>query len=210
MASGHVRWLALAQFDFEKGVYACAPYYRIFDETKRLAGPIAGTSWPEDKFPPELGGQPEWSKDNSKEIEKGWIKKGDTIEALAAAIGEDMDPALLKATVENYNRYCAQKKDPEFDRAPETLLPINKPPYYAINLWPGNCNTLGGPRRNEKAQVLDTDKKPIPRLYSAGELGSIFGGLYGAYGGNGSEMWSSAASPERMQPLRSHGHSTIK
>ena len=39
-------------------------------------------------------------------------------------------------------------------------------------------NTQGGPRHNSLAQTLDVDGNPIPRIYSAGELGSFFGHLY--------------------------------
>lgn len=34
-------------------------------------------------------------------------------------------------------------------------------------------NTQGGTRRNAKAEALDTKGRPIPRFYSAGELGGI-------------------------------------
>ena len=44
-------------------------------------------------------------------------------------------------------------------------------------------NTQGGPKRNVKAQIVDPDDKPIPRLYSAGELGSMYSFLYNG-GGN--------------------------
>jgi len=45
---------------------------------------------------------------------------------------------------------------------------------YAAEFVPAFANTQGGPRRNAKAQVLDTNRKPIPRLYSGGELGAIY------------------------------------
>ena len=51
----------------------------------------------------------------------------------------------------------------------------------------GGMNTQGGPRRNSKAQILRADGLPVPRLYSAGELGSVLGKLYPAAGGNLSE-----------------------
>ena len=44
-------------------------------------------------------------------------------------------------------------------------------------------NTQGGPRRNAKGQILQPNGSPIPRLYSAGELGSIYSFLYQG-GGN--------------------------
>ena len=53
-----------------------------------------------------------------------------------------------------------------------------KGPYYAAKLFPTLLNTQGGPRRNEKGQVLNALGKPIPRLYSAGELGSMWGRVY--------------------------------
>jgi len=70
-----------------------------------------------------------------------------------------------------YNRYCQLGKDPEFDRSPQTLISLDNPPYYAVGLYPGGANLLGGPRRNEKSQVVDVYGRVIRRLYAAGELG---------------------------------------
>jgi predicted oxidoreductase len=39
-------------------------------------------------------------------------------------------------------------------------------------------NTQGGPRRDKEARVLDPDGNPIPRLFAAGEFGSIWGFRY--------------------------------
>ena len=39
-------------------------------------------------------------------------------------------------------------------------------------------NTQGGLVHDSKQRILDSYGKPIPRLYVAGELGSIFGHLY--------------------------------
>jgi len=58
------------------------------------------------------------------------------------------------------------------------LAPIKKVPFYVVELSPSMFNTQGGPRRNEKGQILRPDGTPIPRLYSAGELGSIYSYLY--------------------------------
>jgi predicted oxidoreductase len=57
------------------------------------------------------------------------------------------------------------------------LKPLT-PPFYALRLVPLLYNTQGGPRRNRHAQVLDTHGRPIPGLYAAGELGSIWGSRY--------------------------------
>ena len=152
----------------------------IFDEKTRRKGPIYGgdpykIGWVEilDLY--------DWSIDNSKEIKKGWIKRASTIGELARNLNLPSDK--LKETVDRYNHYCKQGKDPDFDRDPQTLEPLNEPPYYGIPLMPTFINTQGGPRRDEKAQILNPFDEPIPRLYSSGELGSIYGFLYQG-GGN--------------------------
>ena len=61
--------------------------------------------------------------------------------------------------------------------------PIDSPPYYALELWPGIISTSGGPRHDKDSRVLDHGGNPIPRLYAAGELGSLFGWLYEPGGG---------------------------
>ena len=66
------------------------------------------------------------------------------------------------------------------------LKPLStKGPYYAVELSPSMLNTQGGPRRNEKAEIVKPDGTPIPRLYSAGELGSIYSYLYQGTGNIG-------------------------
>jgi succinate dehydrogenase/fumarate reductase flavoprotein subunit len=195
----HNWWLKHTDYSLTEPGYTGLPSYLIFDENMRKQGPIAANSSTDEKyvlgiqaFPAELGGCPEgWSKDNSREIEKGWIKKGDTVEALGKAIGGAMDPAALKETVEKYNGYCEQGYDPEFGRGAQALKPLDTPPYYACALYPGGINTCGGPRRNGYGQVLDPFKEVIPRLYSAGEMGSICGNIYAIGGLNAGEMLAS-------------------
>jgi predicted oxidoreductase len=63
--------------------------------------------------------------------------------------------------------------------------PIVEKPFYAVELSPSMLNTQGGPRRNEKGQILRPNRTPIPRLYSAGELGSIYSYLYQGTGNIG-------------------------
>jgi hypothetical protein len=54
---------------------------------------------------------------------------------------------------------------------------------YGLPVWPCLLNTQGGPKRNSRGQILNVWGKPIKRLYSAGEMGSIWGFLYQS-GGN--------------------------
>jgi succinate dehydrogenase/fumarate reductase flavoprotein subunit len=191
----HGGWVVHLERNTGYAGFSRIPSYLIFDETAKLAGPLGmgeaikgGMPMGRILLPPELGGYEGWSQNNIKELERGWIKKGDTIEALASAIGGEMDAALLKSTIGIYNCYCNTGHDQGFGRDPITLLPIEKPPYYAVPLYPGLVSTCGGPVRNAKAEVMDPDQKPIPRLYSAGTCGSVYGCTYSVTGGNLGEL----------------------
>jgi predicted oxidoreductase len=122
-------------------------------------------------------------------VKRGWILKADTIEELVEKIKADpenrdlIDVAKVKETIKNFNEYCAAGKDEEFDRTPSTMGPVEKPPYYAMKLYPGGPNTKGGIDANAKREVLDWEGKPIPRFYTAGEISSVFKFVYQS-GGN--------------------------
>ena len=156
------------------------PMFLIFDRTLFSAGPLY------DKHPShgwtQIIERYDWSEDNSVELAKGWIKTADTLAALAAAV--ELDPDTLAQTVTRWNRHCDARHDADFGRK-LMLAPIVEPPFYAIELSPSMLNTQGGPRRNERAQIVRPDGTPIPRLYSAGELGSIYSYLYQGTGNIG-------------------------
>jgi succinate dehydrogenase/fumarate reductase flavoprotein subunit len=122
-----------------------------------------------------------WSDDNSAEVAKGWLYRDNTIEGLAKQLG--LDPAKVKASVDEYNKMCASGKDTAFGRPAKNLKPVTTAPFTAAVLWPGSYNTFGGPKKNTNAQALDAFDKPIPRLYVVGELGSYYGFMYNG-GGN--------------------------
>ena len=94
----------------------------------------------------------------------------------------------LEATIARYNENCRNEVDPDFDRPKERLAALDTPPLYAVKLFPIMYNTQGGPRRNSHCQVVDPFDQPIPRLYSAGELGSFWGWMYNG-GGNNAECF---------------------
>jgi succinate dehydrogenase/fumarate reductase flavoprotein subunit len=158
------------------------PVHVIFDESARLAGPVYGAQGTMVAFGwAQMVEQYAWSADNSKEVAAGWIKKADTIEALAALINKD--PVKLKATIDRYNGFCDGGADPDFGRPATGLKKVITAPFYAMELVPGLTNTQGGPRKNEKCEILDLQGQPIPRLYSAGELGEFYSHCYNG-GGN--------------------------
>ncbi len=74
----------------------------------------------------------------------------------------------------------------DFGRTP--TVPLNTPPFYALELCPTCLNTQGGPRHNGLAQVLDMEAMPIEGLFSGGELGSIFPDMYNGGGNLGETM----------------------
>jgi len=156
--------------------YPNIPAYGVFDDVTRRKGPLTRTN-----NPMGYNRDYKWSPDNSKEIAKGWIAQASTIRELAGKIS--VDEHTLEKTVTRYNECCKAGADTDFGRSKETARPIETPPFYAIELWPSLLNTQGGPRRDQQARVVDYAGKPIPRLYAAGELGSIWGFLYNG-GGN--------------------------
>jgi succinate dehydrogenase/fumarate reductase flavoprotein subunit len=186
----HKGWFLFSEFDLYNATYPNIPFYLVFDETARLAGSLdssgrsATPTMGRPLLPAELGGYEPWSKDNSVEIEKGWIKKGETLEKLAAVIGGPMDAATLKESVKIFNGHCAKGKDAEFGRNADTMAPVETPPFYAVPMYPGLVSTTGGPAINEKQQVIDPDERPIPRLYAAGTCGSVVTRVYSVTGGN--------------------------
>ncbi len=157
----HAGLLAVDFYDAHSLMYPRIPCYVIFDESARKRGPISRLAGMGSNC-----GKYSWSKDNSKEIEKGWIKTGTTIEELAQQF--NLDPASLKTTVELWNEDVQKGRDSQFGRPVRaessnrpaysdftpTILsaPIENPPYYAIELHPCLANTQGGPRRNASAQ----------------------------------------------------------
>jgi len=124
----------------------------------------------------------DWSDDNRAELANGWIKSRGTIAALAPAIG--LDARTLVDTVNRWNEHCEKEEDFDFGRT-QMLVPIAEPPFYALELSPSMLNTQGGPRRNGNGQIVRPDGTPVPRLYSAGELGSIYSYLYQGTGNIG-------------------------
>lgn len=155
------------------------PMFMIFDHEMFSAGPLYDETmngWN------QTHGVLDWSDDNREELAKGWIIEAATIAELAAEI--ELDSSTLEDTVEKWNTSCATGEDPEFGRT-RMLSPIEEEPFYAIELSPMPINTQGGPRRNERSQIVRPDGSPIERLYSAGELGSIYSHVYQGCGNLG-------------------------
>ncbi|TWH56905.1 secreted protein [Desulfitobacterium sp. LBE] len=114
-----------------------------------------------------------------------WVYKADTLEELAAKIGINAENFVEQ--VARFNKYAAEGKDPEFHRGEslfdqggpgrpaDCLEPMNKPPYYAAEIVPFVQGTKGGPRTNEKGQVMHVNGDIVPRLYACGNMAGMGG-----------------------------------
>jgi fumarate reductase flavoprotein subunit len=111
-------------------------------------------------------------KNQSKEV-----FEADSIAELANKIG--IDPAVLQATVDEYNGYCEKSYDDLFAKDPKYLRPIKGPKFYAIRTRTIFLGTLGGIKINHNTEVLDKKDNVIPGLYAAGyDAGGMYGDSY--------------------------------
>ncbi|WP_420324094.1 FAD-binding protein [Lactiplantibacillus herbarum] len=95
----------------------------------------------------------------------------------------DVDREILAKTVADFNHFVETGTDYAFNRKIETMRQFDEGPFYAMKLTNNVLNTQGGPRRNHRAEILDTNAQAIPHLYGAGELGGVCANQYQA-GGN--------------------------
>ncbi len=126
----------------------------------------------------------------------GVVQRADTVEGLAEQIGVPADG--LRRTVDRFNGYAETGVDEDFGRGRSrydhyygdprlrtnpNLAPLDKPPFYAVRIVPGDLGTKGGLRTDPRARVLRTDGSVIPGLYAAGNAGAaVMGHTYAGPG----------------------------
>lgn len=172
-----------AQWAHHRAGIACVPCHMVFDARFRheyLAGPIPpGKVQPDDKLPEAIQ-------------RSGFLTKADSIAELARKIGVDAEG--LADTVARNNRYAVTGKDLDFGRGDSAhdryysdpsitpnpnIAPIERAPFYAIKIYPGDLGTKGGLKCDEFARVLDSNDQPIEGLYVTGNsAGSVMGDSY--------------------------------
>lgn len=105
-----------------------------------------------------------------------YIKKADTLEALAAEIG--VDEATFLKEIADYNKACADglENEPAFGKPLGQSKPFDTPPYYAIQFFPLARKNFGGIKTDIRCRILDKHFEPIPGLYGAGEACGMAGG----------------------------------
>ena len=168
-----------AYMEFGQRMYACGavPAWAIL-ESRNRANYTWGTSMP-GKVPEE------W-------IRSGYMKKSDSLEDLARQCG--IDPVGLRNTVERFNEFCRKGVDEDWQRGESaynryngdpshtpnpSLGSIEKPPYYAVAIYPSDVGTSGGLMTDEFARVLRDDGSVIDGLYATGNsTASVMGRAY--------------------------------
>jgi len=121
-----------------------------------------------------------------------FLIRADSIEELAGKIS--VDPAVLKGTVDRFNSGARLGRDDDFKRGARaydewlgdhyhtpsnTLGAIEKGPFYAARVWPGDVGTYGGVVTDVHARVLRQDGSVIPGLYATGtSTASVMGRFY--------------------------------
>jgi fumarate reductase flavoprotein subunit len=139
--------------------------YTIFDERIKKQFMEDGIIKGYNRFPPQTKLTQLGLKLEQQDT-KGKVKIGTSWKQIAEWMGAS--PKALKATIDEYNRFCKEKYDELFFKEQRFLQPLREPPYYAIKCYQGVYNTIGGIKINEHMEVLDQDDRPIPGLYAAG------------------------------------------
>lgn len=125
-------------------------------------------------------------------LKSGYMKRADTLEALARQCG--IDPAGLTRTVERFNRFALAGRDEDFSRGGRaydrvyadprvspnpSLGPLEQGPFHAVAIVPGDVGTAGGLMADEHGRVLRADRSPIHGLYACGNASApLFGAWY--------------------------------
>lgn len=153
------------------------PSYLIFDQRFRSRYPF-GANLP-GRTPREL-------------IENGYFTRADTVAALGKLV--DLPSDQLGETIERFNKFALKGVDQDFHRGENAydtyygdprvkpnpcLAPLEKPPFYAVALYPGDLGTKGGLVTDEHGRVLREDGSAIEGFYASGNTtASVMGRRY--------------------------------
>lgn len=158
------------------------PCWLVFDQRYRNRYFFAGLS-PRAPFPRR------W-------YQAGVVVRAPSLERLAEQL--EIEPAALVRTVETFNGYARAGRDDDFGRGesgydryygdprnrPNPCLGVlDKAPFYAVEIVPGDLGTKGGLRTDVHGRVLRPDLSVIAGLYAAGNASSpVMGHTYAGPG----------------------------
>jgi 3-oxosteroid 1-dehydrogenase len=139
--------------------------------------------------------RPDWAL--PKVLEGNFFEKSETLDGLARKIGVDADGLI--ETARRFNEFARTGKDLDFGRGDNlqdryytakaegpnpSLGPLDKPPFYAVKVYPGDLGTKGGFRTDARARVLTEGNEVVPGLYAAGNCSAVvMGRTYPGAGG---------------------------
>ena len=108
----------------------------------------------------------DWLAEVDEAVERGAVKKADTIEELADMLLLDRD--VLVRAVKEYNELCEKGVDDEMSTPydPSWLHPVVKPPFYGAIIGSQMAKTMCGLRTDEHLQVMREDGSLIEGLYA--------------------------------------------
>ena len=125
-------------------------------------------------------------------IADGYLHRAETLMELSQHIG--VDGKALLATVQEHNRYAATGVDEAFgkggteynqfngdpvNKPNPCLRPIDRPPFFAVAVYPSTMGTCVGLSTDGDARVLDGSGAAIEGLYAVGnDMASLFRGVY--------------------------------
>ncbi|KAL6308063.1 fumarate reductase [Sparassis latifolia] len=148
---------------------------------------VTGKMWENGKFPIRLvlNGQAsadiEWHCKHY--VGRGLMRRFESGEELAKEMG--LKPEVLKKTFDEYNKVVRSKKDPfgkKFFASGEWSM---NDIFNVAIMTPVLHYTMGGLEIDSESRVVDTNEKPIPGLFAAGE---VAGGVHGANRLGGSSL----------------------
>jgi len=124
--------------------------------------------WDEERHREMNMGIPVFSAEFRKAVSGGSAIVSGDWQGIADFIGAQ--PAVLDATMAEYNRACVEKYDAVFAKKPKFLVPLTEAPFYAVKAVTHCGETMGGIKVNERMEVLDPNADPIEGLYAVGAI----------------------------------------
>ncbi|KAL2759900.1 hypothetical protein ACRALDRAFT_1079160 [Sodiomyces alcalophilus JCM 7366] len=163
------------------------PSHLIMDSNHRSRYVFAGRFMPGKEIPQHA-------------IDSGFITKADTLPELASKLG--IKPEGLQETVDRFNGFVEKGVDEDFKRGESVydaflgdpsygknrnLGKVEKGPFYAVKVWPGDLGTKGGVLTDERARAVresgNGQYEVIKGLYAVGNsAASVMGRTYAGAG----------------------------
>jgi 3-oxosteroid 1-dehydrogenase len=161
--------------------HGAVPAWLVIDENHRRRYSL-GTAAP--RFTPR------------KWISEGFVIRATSLDELADRC--ELDRGSLRATIGRFNGFARAGRDEDFARGETdndryyadpthgpnpSLGPLERPPFYAVKLYPADVGTKGGLVTDEHSRALRADGSSIDGLYAAGNsAASILGNRYAGPG----------------------------